>query len=81
MNEKIISAKVNYVKVKSCCNEEQEESELYRKNNLKIDNRLIIRIDDVKLLFDFVLYTFLNAFFVATRMNYVLIIFGSSLNL
>ena len=51
------------------------------KNKLKIDNRLIIRIDDVKLLFDFVLYTFLNAFFVATRMNYVLIIFGSSLNL
>ena len=79
MNEKIISAKVNHVKVKSCCNEEQEESELNRKNNLKIDNRLIIRIDDVKLLFDFVLYTFLNAFFVATRMNYVLIIFGSSL--
>lgn len=63
MNEKIISAKVNYVKVKSYCNEEQEESELNRKNNLKIDNRLIIRIDDVKLLFDFVLYTFLNAFF------------------
>ena len=60
MNEKIISAKVNYVKVKSCCNEEQEESELNRKNNLKIDNRLIIRIDDVKLLFDFVLYTFLE---------------------
>ena len=81
MNEKIISAKVNYVKAKSYCLDKRKEPELNEKNKLKIDNRLIIRIDDVKLLFDFVLYTFLNAFFVATRMNYVLIIFGSSLNL
>ena len=33
------------------------------KNKLKIDNRLIIRIDDVKLLFDFVLYTFFECLF------------------
>ena len=42
---------------------ESEESELKRKNKLKIDNRLIIRIDDVKLLFDFVLYTFFECRF------------------
>ena len=53
MNENIISAKVNYVKVKSCCKELRAKSlNLNEKNKLEIDNRLIIRIDDVKLLFD-----------------------------